>query len=83
MLYNARDKVTKLFYDYGDGIKILTAKKIFERITIALAQAKAGNTSENLLNETVKKIHFMYWANKIIKKVYNNLMNLIQVIQKQ
>ena len=27
MLYNARDKVTKLFYDYGDGIKILTAKK--------------------------------------------------------
>ena len=60
MLYNARDKVTKLFYDYGDGIKILTVKKIFERITIALAQAKAGNTSENLLNETVKKIYFMY-----------------------
>ena len=56
MLYNARDKVTKLFDDYGDGIKILTAKKIFERITIALAQAKADNTSENLLNETVKDI---------------------------
>ena len=54
MLYNARNKVAKLFYDYGDGIKILTAKKIFERITIALAQAKADNTSENLLNETVK-----------------------------
>ena len=60
MLYNARDKVTKLFDDYGDRIKILTAKKMFERIAIALAQAKAGNTSENLLNETVKKIHFMY-----------------------
>ena len=68
MLYNARDKVTKLFYDYGDGIKILTAKKIFERITIALAQAKAGNTSENLLNETVKKYILCIEQIKSLKK---------------
>ena len=33
------------------GIKILTPKQILQRLSIALAQVKAGNTSENLLNE--------------------------------
>ena len=36
----------------GNGIKILTPKQMFQRLPIALAQLKAGNTSENLLNET-------------------------------
>ena len=35
----------------GRGIKILTPKKMFQRLPIALAQAKAGNTFEKLLNE--------------------------------
>ena len=35
----------------GNGIKILTPKQMFQRLPIALAQLKAGNTSENLLNE--------------------------------
>ena len=32
------------------GIKILTPKQMLQRLPIALAQVKVGNTSENLLN---------------------------------
>ena len=35
----------------GKGIKILTPKQMLQRLPIALAQVKAGDTSENLLNE--------------------------------
>ena len=35
----------------GRGIKILTPKQMFQRLPIALAQAKTGNTFEKLLNE--------------------------------
>ena len=33
-----------------------------QRLPIALAQVKAGNTSENLLNEIRQVIHSLYWA---------------------
>ena len=33
------------------GLKILTPKQILQRLPIALAQIKAGNNSESLLNE--------------------------------
>ena len=33
---------------YGEGLKILTPKQIFQRLPIALAQVKASNKSENL-----------------------------------
>ena len=35
----------------GKGLKILKPKQMFQRLPIALAQVKAGNNSENLLNE--------------------------------
>ena len=41
----AKLKATK-----GTGLKILTPKKMILRFPIALAQLKAGNNSENLLN---------------------------------
>ena len=31
----------------GTGLKILTPKQMLERLTIALAQVKAGNNSES------------------------------------
>ena len=33
------------------GLKILTIKQLLQRLLIALAQVKAGNNSESLLNE--------------------------------
>ena len=49
---------------------------MLQRLSIALAHVKAGNTFENLLNEIV---HYLYWAKEITKKVYNNIMSLIKL----
>ena len=35
----------------GEGLKILTPKQMLERLQIALAQVKVGNTFKILLNE--------------------------------
>ena len=52
---------------------------MLQRLPIALAQVKAGNTTENLLNETRQIIYSLYQAKKITKKVYNNIMNSIKL----
>ena len=39
----------------GKRLKILTPKQMLQRLPIALAQIKAGNNSDSLLNE-IKKI---------------------------
>ena len=48
-----------------------------QRLPIALAQVKAGNTSVNLLNEIRQIIYSLYRAKEITKKVYNNIINSI------
>ena len=47
---------------------------MLQRFSVAFAQVKAGNTSENLLNEMRQIIYFLYQAKEITKKVYNNIM---------
>ena len=44
--YKSKENGTK-----GTGLKILTPKQMLQRLPIALAQVKAGNNSESLLNE--------------------------------
>ena len=48
-------------------------------LPIALAQVKANNTSENLLNEIRQIIYSLYQSKEITKKVYNNIMNSIKL----
>ena len=55
---------------------------MLQRLPIALAQAKAGNISESLLNEIIQAIFYLYWEKEITKKVYNNIMNLMKVLYK-
>ena len=50
---------------------------MLQRLPIALAQVKAGNNSQNLLNEIRQIIYSLYHAKEITKKVYNNLMKSI------
>ena len=52
---------------------------MLQRLPIALAQVKAGNTSENLLNEIRQIIYSLYRAKEMAKKVYNNTMNSIKL----
>ena len=56
---------------------MLTPKQMFQRLPIALAQVKAGKTSENLLNEIREIISSIYRAKEIIKKVCNSIMNSV------
>ena len=67
VFYNARENAIKFIQDYGrmifeateqalieqhgKGIKILTPNEMLKRLPIALAQVKAGNNSESLLDE--------------------------------
>ena len=70
--YNAKQNETK-----GKGLKILTPKQMIQRLPIALAQVKAGNNSENLLNEIRQIVYSLYQSKEITKKVYNNLIRLL------
>ena len=70
----ARDKVSDHL-----NLKILSPKQMLQRLPIALAQVKAGNTSENLLNEIRQIIYSLYRAKEITKKVYNNIINSIKL----
>ena len=48
----------------GTGLKILTPKQMLLRLPIAVAEVKAGNTSENLLNEIHRIIYLIFVLNK-------------------
>ena len=66
LFYNARDNAIQFIQDYGGmilkaknqaieeqfgkGLKILTPNQMLKRLPITLAQVKAGNNSESLLN---------------------------------
>ena len=47
---------------------------MLKRLSIALAQVKEDNNSENLLNEIKQIVYSLYKSKKITKKVYNNLV---------
>ena len=86
--YNSREEVVKIFNDYakdmsrniydskqeGTELKILTPKQMLRRLAIALAQIKAGNNSQSLLNEIRQIVYSLYQSKEITKKVYNNIL---------
>ena len=57
---------------------------MLQRLPIAFAQVKAGNTSENLLNEIWQIIHSLYRVKEITENIYikNNEFNKI-IIQNE
>ena len=94
MFYNARDNAIKFIQVYdgiileakklareqeGKGLKILTPNQMLKRLRIALAQVKAGNNSESLLNEIRQIVYSLYRSKEITKKVYNNIISSIKV----
>ena len=83
MLYKSRQALIKLLNEYllilseskhkvkyGEGLKILHPKQMLQRLTIALEQVKAGNTSENLLNKIRQIIYSLHQEKEITKEVY-------------
>ena len=92
MLYKAKNNVIKFYDDYssmtseakheatkGTRLKILTPNQMLQRLPIALAQVKAGNNSENVLNEIRQTVYSLYQSKEITKKVYNNIIKSVQI----
>ena len=52
---------------------------MLQRLLIVLPQVKAGNTSENFLDEIRQLIYSLYQAKDIAKNVYSNTVNLINL----
>ena len=90
--YESREKVVQLFNDYaknmsrniykskqGTGLKILTPNQMLKKLPIVLAQIKAGNNSESLLNEIRQIVYPLYQSKEITKKVYDNIIKSIKV----
>ena len=91
-LYKSRQEVVNMFNNYaknvsksiheakleGKGLKMLTPNQMLKRLSIALAQIKAGNNSESLLNEIRQIVYYLYRSKKITKMLYNNIINLIK-----
>ena len=63
----------------GTGLKMLTPKQMLQRLPIALAQIKAGNSSKSLLNEISQIVYSLYQSKEITKKVYNNIIKSMKV----
>ena len=72
--YNARKNETE-----GKGLKILTPKQMLQRLPIALAQVKAGNNLESLLNEIRQIVYSLYQLKQITKNVYNNIIKSLNI----
>ena len=70
--YDAKQNETK-----GKLLKIFSPKQMLQRLTIALAQVKACNNSESLLNEIRKVVYYLYQSKQITKKVYDNIIKSI------
>ena len=92
IFYKVRDKAIKFDDVYslmmsesnyratkGTVLKILTPKQMLQRFPIALAQLKAGNNSESLLNEIRQIVYSLYQSKQITKKVYNNIIKSLNI----
>ena len=86
-LYEGRELVINAFKNglfplksaTGTGLKIWTSKQILQILPIVLAQVKAGNNSEILLNEIGQIVYSLYQSKEITKKVYNNVIKSVQL----
>ena len=81
MFYKTRNSVIEFFDDYssvvskaklkatkGTGLEILTSKQMLQKLPIALAQVKAGNNLDNLLNEIRQIVYSLYQSKESLKK---------------
>ena len=77
-IFSIKPKGAGILNPNHSKLKILKPKKMFQRLPIALAQVRAGNNSESLLNEMRQIVYSLYQSKQITKKVYNNITKSIQ-----
>ena len=66
MLYKARNEAIKFYDDYSSMVS--TPKQMLQRLPIAVAQVKASNNAENLLNDIRQIVYSLSQSKEITKK---------------
>ena len=73
----SEESVAKRRNQQGQGVKILTPDQMLSRLPITLAQLKAENDSQKLINEIRQLLYFLYRSKKLTKAIYNHIINAI------
>ena len=58
-------------------LKILTPDQMLSRLPITLAQLKAGNKLQKLINEIGQLLYSLYRLTKLTKTIYNHLISTL------
>ena len=53
----------------GKGLKVFIPNQMLQSLPIALAQVKAGNNSEKLLNEIRQFFYSLHQSKKLLKQI--------------
>ena len=61
----------------GQGLKILTPNQMLSRLSITLAELKAGNNSEKPKNEIRQLLYSLCKSKKLTKQIYKSLIDII------
>ena len=73
-ILNFNNKIQK---QQGSGLKILSPNQMLSRLSITLAQLKAGNNSGKLRNEIRQLLYSLYRSKKLTKQLYKSLTDII------
>ena len=63
--------------EQGQGLKTLTPNQMLSRLSISIAQLKAGNNSEKLKNEIKQLLYSLYRSKKLTKQLYKSLIDIV------
>ena len=64
-IFLIKSKGSRILNPNYSKLKVLTPKQMLQRLPIALAQVKAGNNSESLLNEIREIVYSLYQSKQI------------------
>ena len=78
-IFSTKSKSADILNPDHSKLTLLTPKQMPQGLPIALAQVKAGNNSESLLNEIRQVLYSLYQSKQITKKVYNNIIKSINI----
>ena len=61
----------------GQGLKMLTPDQMLSRLPITLAQLKAENNWQKLINEIRQLFYSLHRSKKLTKQLYKSLVDII------
>ena len=73
----SEESTTERKYQLRKRLNILKPDQMLSRLPITLAQLKAGNNSQKLINEIRQLLYSLFFLKKLTKTIYNHLINAI------